>query len=42
MSGYLADPEGNRWELAVGSDALESKALESNAVERKAFQDPPS
>lgn len=20
MSGYVADPEGNRWELAVGSD----------------------
>ncbi len=22
ISGYVADPEGNRWELAVGSDAL--------------------
>jgi uncharacterized glyoxalase superfamily protein PhnB len=20
MSGYVADPEGNRWELAVGSE----------------------
>ena len=22
MSGYVADPEGNRWELAVGSEFL--------------------
>ncbi len=23
MSGYVSDPEGNRWELAIGSDRLE-------------------